>query len=98
MKKYIGLILILAMLSIGGCVASNVAGKYVSSNDSSEYMQLNAVGSFYVYQKAWNFSGTYKVEDDKIFLTIQNNVTLEGKIEGNNIIDNQDIFWKKQEE
>ena len=95
MKKAMGIVLILTVLLVGGCLESGIEGKYVLTKDPEYYLELNSDGTFFSHEKWGSVSGTYEVKGDTIRLIRPNGIAAEGKIEGDTIIDPDGDVWKK---
>lgn len=95
MKKSMTVVLILTVLLLGGCLESGIEGKYVSTEDSEHYLELNSDGTFFYHEKLGSYSGTYEVKGDKIRLITPTGRAAEGKIEGDTLIDPDGDVWKK---
>ena len=99
MNKSKSIFLIITILLISGCLESGVEGKYVSTGDPDDYLELNSDGTFFVHQNkdGGTYSGTYKINDDQIFLMVDPyGMVAEGRIEGKNLIDPEGGIWKKE--
>jgi hypothetical protein len=80
---------------------SSAPGKYLRKGKSSDYLELNANGTFSVLQDGKSASGTYNVQGDNLTVTspqIGGGGTAKARFIGNTILDNEGIVWEKQAE
>ena len=70
---------------------------YVNQNNPDEYLKLKADGTFYLMEMGIGFTGEWEVEGDVLKLYYSKlGITLEGRVEGNKIIDPDGKVWIRQ--
>lgn len=88
-SKVIMVMLILTSL-ITGCVETGIEGKYYNVNDTDAYIELNSDGTFVAFTMSGDrqsgISGTYKIENSDIILSIPMGMAAKGTIKGQDII------------
>lgn len=75
-----------------------IYGKYINQDDSSEYLELDKDGTFYLREMGIGFTGNWKIKGDEIILMFSLGIAAKGKIEGDTIIDEDGKTWKKEKE
>lgn len=91
MRKMFGTILfVLIATSIIGCVGPGIEGKYYNVNNTNSYIELKPDGTFFAHYRDMSInttdsSGTYKIENDIIILSIPMETDTQGVIRGGNI-------------
>lgn len=92
------IIIIFVILTISGCISSDIYGKYVSELDSRNYIELFEDGTFittFYDSGSRSLSGIYSIDSN-------NNLTLtyamygevkKAKLVNNSIIDNSGTKW-----
>lgn len=77
----------------------SVLGKYIRKGKSSDYIELNADGTFSVLQDGKSDSGNYKVQGDTLTGTFaQNKGTATARFIGDTMQDDRGIVWEKRAE
>ena len=89
---------ILVLLFVGvllGCSGGkSFVGKYVSRNDSEEYLELEGDGTFYLEVWGRGFAGTYEVEGTTITLKFDIGLADRGTIDDNTLV-GLDLFGEE---
>ncbi|MDI6886189.1 MAG: hypothetical protein QMD22_07615 [archaeon] len=67
---------------------------YEDEINHSDHLDVYSNGQFSLYKKGNSSSGTWRIEEDQIYLNF-GNITIHGKIEGNTIIDLGGTKWIK---
>lgn len=78
---------------------SGFTGKYVNIDNDSEYLELHDDGTYYLWELGVEFTGTWQVEGETLTLTFDDmpaNVTAQGTIKGNTIVDQDGKTWEKE--
>lgn len=81
-------------LSVGCGVGHE--GKYVNSNNSSEYIELKSGGNFFSQESGVGFTGKWEVKGDSLILTLPIGLSVSVKIENGHISDNYGKTWIKK--
>ena len=97
LTKFIATIFLCIVLSlfVFACSRSSVAGKYISEDNTSNYTELKADGTFLAHQGSHDFAGKYEVKGTEITLILNSGQTVRGKIEGKTIINTEGKRWTK---
>jgi hypothetical protein len=80
----------------GGESEPGLPGKYESEAGATDYLELNADGSFYQEEGGTGYSGQWKANGDEIILTLPSGVASKGRVEGDTLIDRDGVRWAKQ--
>jgi hypothetical protein len=79
--------------------AASATGKYVSKNNSRDFLELNPDGMFSLSHDGKSIGGSYNVQGDKLNLTIQQNnksLTISLRFVNDTLIDPDGVVWEKQ--
>lgn len=94
------LVCLVLLLSMAGCSRADVdsstpahVGSYQKPGNTVDYTDLNADGTFTYFERGRTVSGSYTVEGDAITLVLANGATKRGRIERDQIIDDEGIAW-----
>ncbi len=92
------LLILLSTILFSGCVQQeNYPLKYYSENNSNNYIMLYADGKYVVSEGSKGLSGSYKVENDTVFLILEPfGNTYRLKKENNALIDEDGGKWIKK--
>ena len=89
-KTIVGLIAIVAIAAVvifAGCIGGP-EGRYVQEGHPDNYLDINHDGTFYLMEEGKSISGTWTIEENRIYLTttvLGTSSTLQLTIEGNTI-------------
>lgn len=75
---------------------SSIEGKYFKENSTKEYIEFKSDGTF-LHKAASDssiYTGKYNIKGNEVILTIQGWTPWTLRIDGNNLIDGNDIFLK----
>ena len=83
-------------LSLAACSSKiSVPGKYYNTKNKSEYIELKSDKTFFLKEYGIESIGTYSVKEKTIALTLSDGKPSTGTFNGNTIIDDENIEWKK---
>jgi hypothetical protein len=88
-------VLMLSALVAAAACGNRVAGVYVSEKNPRDYLELKPDGTFFVQEGPMGATGKYEVEAAQITLKLDMGIAARGTIEGDTIIDNDGIRWKR---
>ena len=100
-KAIAGLIAMVALAAVvifAGCIGGP-EGRYVQEGYPDNYLDINHDGTFYLTAEGESISGTWTIEENRIYLTttvLGTSSTLQATIKGNTIIDPDGMRWIKQ--
>ena len=78
---------------------AQVAGTYVNQGNSSEYLELDKDGTFYLKEAGMGFTGRWEIVNNVIRLHLAEiGLTMEARVEGVSIIDNEGKTWVREGE
>ncbi len=99
----LAIVLLAGFGAVIGC-ASNVevaAGKYVNQDDSSEYVEIKADGTYLLKMNGGEFMGEWEVKGNEIRFYREDELGMvrkaAGTVEGNIIHDYDGIVWVLEE-
>jgi hypothetical protein len=101
-KASIALVLILAVMLVAGIACDGitpceVCGTYVNQEKPSDFLELEADGTFYNEEGGIGFIGTWEVEGNTITLQLEDlPFATRVTVQGNTIIDPDGERWVKQ--
>jgi hypothetical protein len=76
----------------------SVTGKYLRKDKSSDYIELDADGTFALQQDGKGYRGNYNVQDDTITVQASNAPASRLRISGNTMVESDGTVWEKQAE
>lgn len=94
LNKVMFVVMLIFMLNLGGCSVS-VAGTYRSQENNSDYLELRSDNTFFVKESSSSFSGKYRVDKGILTLELPSGFSVQCKIDGNTIIDDENEKWVK---
>ena len=80
---------------LAGC-SNAPAGKYVSQTNQNEYIRLSKEGTFTVFQEGGIHKGAYTIAGGRITLEFDDGTSVSGTINGKELIDPDNVVWKKE--
>ena len=80
---------------ISGCITGNITGKYISEENSNNYLELYEDGTFFL-QEDYGVSGTWEQKGKYEIIISTPLQASKGRIEGNTLIDKDGDRWVKQ--
>src|SRR4030042_3065604 len=72
-------------------------GIYIKQGSSSEYTELKSDSSFVVKERGTTINGTYRIDGSTLTLVVPGAEVVEGRLDGDKIIDNENQPWVKTE-
>ncbi len=98
-RLIIGLLLVVILLvSLGGVVSCGkvgITGTYVNQDNPDDYLELEADGTYYLYEDGIGLTGEWETSGNELRLELWGFV-VTGEIRGNDIIDPNGQVWVKQ--
>ena len=93
MKKMIGfwVLAVTALVACGG----GVEGTYVNESHSQDYLELRSDGTFFMEEGGQSVSGSYRIDDAKITLSLPSGAATRGTMSGDVLIDSDGDRWVK---
>ncbi len=79
--------------------STSFVGKYVNIDNDSEYLELYDDGTYYLWERGVEFTGTWQVENDTLIITFDHkpaHYAVEATIKGNTINDQEGKTWEKE--
>jgi len=74
-----------------------VYGTYINRDNPDEYLELKRDGTFYLKEAGIGFTGKWEIVGDVLRLYLSGlGLAVEGRLEGNRIIDDDGKVWVKQ--
>jgi hypothetical protein len=77
---------------------SAILGKYIRKDRNSDYIELNADGTFFFQQDGKGYRGNYNVQADTLTAQVSNAPATKLRIIGNTIVEPDGTVWEKQGE
>lgn len=99
-KTLMVLLMLVASLNLVSCDNKanqmSVSGRYVSEKSPERFRELKSDGTFFVQEGQVSATGTYKVSDKQITLTVSNGTAFRANLEGKAMIDLDGERYTKQ--
>ena len=90
------------LLALGACsiespreAGANVAGRYASEENSSNYLELRTDGTFYLSEDSLEIDGTYELRGSEIILALPLGLSSKATIRGDTLIDDDGERWSR---
>lgn len=90
-------IVIFGCVSDSGAEMQQYVGVYTKQRNLSDYTELKSDGSFVVKEHGATINGTYKIDGLTLTLLVSGAGMMEGRLDGDKIIDNENQTWVKTE-
>jgi len=71
----------------------SMAGHYVNSQNSSEYVDLGPDNKFFLRERGQDYAGTYAVNGDTVTLQLARGRTARARVDGERLIDDENKTW-----
>lgn len=97
----LGLRGLMIVLPLGGSLACSggspqIAGRYVSISDTSEYIELHPSGGFYLKELGVGWFGKYSVEENIVTIKLKAGMANRATLRGDTLFDDEGGSWVRQ--
>jgi len=84
-------------VSVCGAESQQHVGIYTKQGSPSEYTELKSDSSFVVKERGTTINGTYRIDGSTLTLVVPGAGMVEGRLDGDKIIDSENQTWVKTE-
>jgi hypothetical protein len=96
MRSMAQLLALALTLSLFGC-SKGVTGIYVNDKNKRDYLELRSDSTFFLREHGMGVSGKYRIDGEVITLTLDAGPSVQGKLHGAVITDDEGQTWARGE-